>query len=404
MSTVLNLYHHALEEPIAQRIAERLHVPVNPYSSDQAQLAEISGSDALILVLSKEILPATSSIKFWRPLLEWLERGGQSRVALVVADDCEYPPLLNRATVVAWEPDPIAAMRQLERWVWRLDRDPAALWRPHPDWLAGARPEAAERLLLRLADRAGQETVPLAEALAFAAAAVEQFQDVVWLDLGFASPVLARLLLEQALTDRRRLLLLHGYAGPALPPDYRNSILTVAPVPVARPQTDGDQQHALLTAAGAFPAAAIPVPLLLDVVGLPFSALEQAVAKGWFQWLTADRSQVLARVAAEPAVGPLRALVRLLRRSTESYWLFAEWALQQLASLDWPTASAFGLATISRLNDEGHKQAATAFCQLLEPYAKAANDQECLRELAWFIDVAIMPAAPTSDGEQMTLF
>lgn len=400
MSTTLNLYHHAEQNAIASRIAERLQVPVNPYTSDQAQLSEISGSDALILVLSSALLPSTSSIKFWRPILEWLDKGGQSRVAIIMADECEYPSLLDRATVIAWNPDPIAALRALERWVWRLDRQPGSLWRPHAAFVNSGAPQEAERLILRLADKPGQESATLELALDFTHQAAEQFQDIVWLDLAYESPQFAAMDLEKHLTDRRRLLLLYGYSGEPVANDYHNSILTIE-VPQLRP---AGRSHPLLEAASAFPPASIPVPLLLSTANSNLRELEAAIEARLFRWLDQAKSLVLPAVAPVDSLVHQQELARHLRRASEVLPILHEFLILNLAPRDWELASSFGLATISRLNDSGHKQAAIAFCELLRPHAEAANDQECLRELAWFIDVAIMPAAASGDGEQMSLF
>jgi hypothetical protein len=195
-------------------------------------------ADILILLLSRASNHAKWIRERWEPVLSQRAAELDTRVAVLLLEECTFPGLLRRgghffdATA-----DRLGALRKLKRWIWgiRLGTEPALTHSPD-----------LEDIYTHVADRVGTFTAPAADAERFAREANREFEAVLWvpahrrtlaqivceagsqLGLNLSGPVDEDCRVVQNLLSQRRCLLIldaSTVAVDALLPHGRTSVL-----------------------------------------------------------------------------------------------------------------------------------------------------------------------------------
>jgi len=128
-------------------------------------------ADILILILSPSSTLPRWAREIWEPLLFNQAETSNTRVALLLLEDCAFPPLLRRrlkffdATA-----SPLDALRRLKRWLWGIEHR----IQPLTTWSADLEP-----LYAGLADRTGTLTTTPALAEHFAREASHDFDAIL---------------------------------------------------------------------------------------------------------------------------------------------------------------------------------------------------------------------------------
>jgi len=127
-------------------------------------------ADILVLILSRSSNLPRWAREIWEPLLFNHAEASNTRVALLLLEDCAFPPLLRRklkffdATA-----SPLDALRRLKRWLWGLEHGTQPLTTYSAD---------LETLYAGLADRTGVMSTTAALAGRFAREATHDFDAI----------------------------------------------------------------------------------------------------------------------------------------------------------------------------------------------------------------------------------
>jgi hypothetical protein len=195
-------------------------------------------ADILVLLLSPASNPTKWVRERWEPVLSKRAAELETRVAVLLLEECTFPGLLRRgghffdATA-----DRLGALRKLKRWIWgiHLGTEPALTHSPD-----------LEEIYTHVADRVGTFTAPAADAQRFAREANREFEAVIsvpahrrtlaqivceagsQLGLNLPGPVEEDCrLVQDLLSQRRCLLIIDAPTTPVEPllPHGRTSVL-----------------------------------------------------------------------------------------------------------------------------------------------------------------------------------
>jgi hypothetical protein len=130
-------------------------------------------ADVLVLLLSPASNPSRWVRKRWEPVLFPPASGTAARIAIVLLEECAFPPLLRRGLkFFDASGERLAAMRRMKRWLWGVQSGTTAAMPFSPD---------LENLYRDLADRPGTCTASGAMAARFAQQAEGDFAAVLWI-------------------------------------------------------------------------------------------------------------------------------------------------------------------------------------------------------------------------------
>ena len=361
---------------------------------------QATGADAVLLMLDAVSAGGPPQRSDWEPLLE---HAGSPPVAILRAEPCLYPRLLERRPFLAIA-DPLEAGRWVERWL-------VAMLPPHD----GVRPAANQapvpdewwRLLV---DQPGLQIVSCSEtgsAQEFAARAAAQFQGVEWIGCDGRAPEAIIGHVEHVTRNAQRLLIVlaHVDQTPDLPPGP-HSYLILEGQPALVPAPD-----LLASLVGACQASVFPARMIeLMRAGRPaFESLVRLLDSGRELYrspvrFTADEAAEERHLAALHAAFVDWRLQTSLCRELVSE---VTGALRHGLAHNWPLASELCLQAALFLLSEKRNREAVYWLRTLADEASWASDESVAerarKELVWLVDDAGEARPGVVHGEQLAL-
>jgi hypothetical protein len=255
-----------------------------PGSDLIARVDEGRMADVILALVSEASWPRNALRAAWEPAFIQQPAAANVAVAVLRLDSCRFPEVLRRKNCFEMGPSPLAAFREIKRWVLDLRpvEDPPFIPAPPPYPVAESH---LERLAEALADRPGTTAVADAGcALAFAARHAADFEAVFWASARDTETALAGELaacagvppgrphaytaesLRRLCAEHRFLVLLDGATADPLGLHRQNGLTSVlainrAPVPLPAGVSDDETRLAAalaacgLAAEGAFACA-----------------------------------------------------------------------------------------------------------------------------------------------------
>lgn len=425
------------------------------------------GSDAILLLLSRESVPERSNRSQWAPLLAHVESDEQPPVACVLVEDCPYPPLLKRRRFFQWTEEPLELLRSLERWVVGLHPRDAVT--PYSvAGLPGFQGREAELGTLwdALVDQSGTALIGGASAATgktwlaqqFARQATPHFRDVLWIpcgdrplsmisgelawQLGIAAEGTPRSLLAavaETVQSHRLLVVLDDVRGEApftVPTDGYGSVLVTArrdggclmelESPMAGkvlPDLD-EREERLWRAISLCRPDGFLLELAARIGALPGPEALTIARKLVEQRILdpVDSGETVFRVAGGVFNPPVEAL--RWRHAEALNEFFLQWkdlqrqARQMIVELDpalhwaigqdWAVAVQLTRRAFQYLSSERRRMESALLMNRLLHAARARGDhqvaKDCEWELSWFQDDRGDVYRPAEGGEQLSLF
>ena len=361
---------------------------------------QATGADAVLLMLDAVSASGPLDRSDWEPLLE---HSGSPPVAILRAEPCVYPKLLERRPFLALA-DPLEAERWVERWLVAL--------LPRHDGLRAAANQAPvpDEWWRQLVDKPGLQVVPVSETDSvqeFAARASAQFQGVEWIGCDGRAPEVIAGEVEHVTRNAQRLLIVLAHMGQPLDlPPGPHSYLIVEGQPATVPAPDDVASLVGACQTSVFPARMIEAMLVRRPA---FEPIVQLLDSG------RDVYRSPVRFAADEAAEELH-LAAL-------HSVFVNWRLQTALCRElvteitgalryglahnWPLASELCLQAALFLLAEKRNREAVYWLRTLADEATWANDESAAerarKELVWLVDDAGEARPDVVHGEQLAL-